>query len=157
ELRQTQLQNCSVKAYVFKQNDQGEVITESLRLQNPDDSLPLQNLWLALPNVIVHRIDAFSPFLPVLDRDALGGGIHSAPTSLVQMKDMHMHTGGGLQPLDSKFNNIPFLLSQQQQYMHMHVDTNFRGQNFHRQHGHGGAGGLLRHRVLSVIPEASAE
>ncbi|CAD7939095.1 unnamed protein product [Amoebophrya sp. A120] len=60
---------------MVRQNECGDMITDSLRLQNPDDTLPM-NLWLALPNVIVHRIDAWSPFLPPLDRESLDGGIH---------------------------------------------------------------------------------
>ena len=34
-----------------------------MRLLQPDDTRTM-NLFLIMPNVIVHRIDAYSPFLP---------------------------------------------------------------------------------------------
>eukprot|EP00392_Amoebophrya_sp_AT5.2_P008006 g8025.t1 len=103
ELRQAQLQNCSVKAYIFKQGSDGEMITDLLRLQNPDDTLPM-NLWLAMPNVIIHRIDAWSPFLPPLDKEALGGGIHNSQ-QLVQLPKTELYRRRALSACSDRGNN----------------------------------------------------
>ena len=48
------------------------------RFQHPDDTTPT-TLWLALPNVLVHRVDSFSPLLPPLDKHAMGGKLRPTP------------------------------------------------------------------------------
>jgi potassium inwardly-rectifying channel subfamily J len=64
ELRKTQLIDCKVRCYVFSHDTvTGSIEQTNMRLQYPDDTLG-SPLLLAMPAVVVHRVDAWSPLLP---------------------------------------------------------------------------------------------
>lgn len=72
ELRKHQLVEAHVRCYAIHHDlDTDEVFQSHLiRLQQPDDDLGSM-LLMALPQVVVHRIDPWSPFYPTF---ATGGG-----------------------------------------------------------------------------------
>lgn len=91
EMRKHQLVEAHVRCYVIK-NMQPDFVFQSfpLRLQHPDDDLGSM-LLMALPSVVVHRLDAWSPLHPSSSGSSSGfsSGYHSSDDRLLAHDTTH--------------------------------------------------------------------